>query len=155
MHSDPSKRQALGSQVGAKPLINEKSAVFVVDVLRRRDRGNEGFSNIEAASMVVDLHPELTSRQVHLHLRIRIALPQCIHIASLWCVVPSRSFLDFAFPDCAAWSSQASGALRKTIRPTFSKVLTNIVKAQASTSKRSAVTVPQQYRWHTVCNRSL
>jgi hypothetical protein len=45
---------------------------------------------------------------------------------------------------------QARNVFRKTIRPSYKDVLTNVVKAQASTTKRSAITVPQQYRWH-VC----
>eukprot|EP00966_Prymnesium_polylepis_P045141 1045691-Prymnesium_polylepis.1 len=37
------------------------------------------------------------------------------------------------------------------IRPAHKNLLTGVVKAEATTSKRSAITVPQQYRWHKVC----
>ena len=43
-------------------------------------------------------------------------------------------------------------ALRKTdrVRHANKAVLTGIVSAQASTTKRTAITVPQQARWHKV-----
>ena len=47
-------------------------------------------------------------------------------------------------------TQQVTDSLRKTIRPKFKSVLTNIVKAQASTTKRSQITVAQQYIWHSV-----
>ena len=47
---------------------------------------------------------------------------------------------------------QARDAFRRTIRTahvnTHKKELMGVVKAQATTTKRSAVTVEQQYRWH-------
>jgi hypothetical protein len=49
---------------------------------------------------------------------------------------------------------QARNVFRRTIHPSYKDVLTNVVKAQASTTKRSAITVPQQYRWHTCVNKA-
>ena len=45
--------------------------------------------------------------------------------------------------------SQAETALR-AVRREHSSVLTGIAKTQATTTKRSAVTVTQQFRWHTL-----
>ena len=44
--------------------------------------------------------------------------------------------------------------LRKTIRPHNKEVLTNVVKAQASTIKRSQITVAGQYRWHRMVDKA-
>ena len=41
---------------------------------------------------------------------------------------------------------QARNAFRRTIRSAHKKELTGVVKAQATTTKRSAITVEQQYR---------
>ena len=38
----------------------------------------------------------------------------------------------------------------RTIRPSHGSTLTGIIKANATTVKRTAITVPQQWRWHTV-----
>ena len=43
---------------------------------------------------------------------------------------------------------QARNAFRRTIRNAHKKELTGVIKAQATTTKRSAITVGQQYRWH-------
>ena len=43
---------------------------------------------------------------------------------------------------------QARDAFCRTIRSAHKKELTGVVKAQATTTKRSAITVEQQYRWH-------
>ena len=106
-HSDPSKRTKLGSHAGKPTLLSEEVQQFGVDVLVRRDRGNEGLNNRAAAELFHDLAPALKLRQV-------------------------------------------AACLRRSVRPKFRSVLTNIVKAQASTSKRSQITVAQQYRWHQV-----
>ena len=50
--------------------------------------------------------------------------------------------------------NQAEQALR-TVRETHAGELTGIVKAQATTTKRSAVTVTQQYRWHALYDAAL
>lgn len=112
VHPDRSRRKALGVSVGRPQLIDDDTQAFAVDVLRRRDRGNEGMNNREAVELVHDLKPELKLEQV-------------------------------------------ADVLRKTIRPTNKKVLTSIVKAQASTSNRSQITVPQQYRWHMTVESAL
>lgn len=44
--------------------------------------------------------------------------------------------------------SQADNTFRRTIRPAHKDELTGIVKAQATTTKRTAITVRQQHRWH-------
>ena len=41
-------------------------------------------------------------------------------------------------------------AFDRTVRPAHKDELTGIIKANATTVKRTAITVPQQYRWHTV-----
>ena len=107
VHPDTSKRTPLGSHKGAPSLVKPELQEFVVDVVRRRDRGNEGLTNRDTAEMIQDLVPEFTTEQV-------------------------------------------MSSLRKTIRPKFKSVLTNIVKAQASTTKRSQITVAQQFIWHSV-----
>ena len=48
--------------------------------------------------------------------------------------------------------SQADNTFRRTIRPAHKKELTGIVKAQATTTKRTAITVRQQHRWHLLVN---
>ena len=107
-HPDPAKRQKIGSHAGKPTLLSGKVQQFGVDVLCRRDRGNEGLCNRDAAQLFHDLAPGLKLEQV-------------------------------------------ANSLRRTVRPRFKSVLTNIIKAQASTSKRSQITVAQQYRWHQVC----
>ena len=107
VHPDSTKRTQLGSHKGAPSLVKPEVQEFAVDVVRRRDRGNEGLTNRDTAEMIQDLVPHLTTQQV-------------------------------------------TDSLRKTIRPKFKSVLTNIVKAQASTTKRSQITVAQQYIWHSV-----
>ena len=104
-HPDESKRKPIGVSVGRPQLIDSETQAFAIDVLRRRDRGNDGMNNRDAAELLHDLQPELKLEQV-------------------------------------------TGSLRKTLRPNNKKVLTSIVKAQASTCKRSQITVAQQYRWH-------
>ena len=42
------------------------------------------------------------------------------------------------------------GSFRRTVRPKFVKVLTGRVTVQATTTKRTAFTVQQQWRWHKV-----
>eukprot|EP00966_Prymnesium_polylepis_P155365 3588403-Prymnesium_polylepis.1 len=81
------------------------TANFVVDVMRRRDRGNEGMSRRDGIQMVQDLQPELNSKQ-------------------------------------------AAHQFDRQVRGKHKEELTGIVKAEATTTKRSAVTVDQQFRWH-------
>ena len=107
LHPNLALRRPLGSKAGKPSLVRADAQQFCVDVLVRRDRGNDGLNNREAVDMVQDLAPELTR-------------------------------------------NQARDAFRRTIHPSNKDTLTNIVKVQASTTKRSAITVPQQYRWHKV-----
>ena len=107
LHPNVALRRPLGSKAGKPSLVHVDAQQFCVDVLVRRDRGNDGLNNREAVDLVHDLAPELTR-------------------------------------------NQARDVFRKTIRPSNKDTLTNIVKAQASTTKRSGITVPQQFRWHKV-----
>ena len=45
---------------------------------------------------------------------------------------------------------QLDQAFRRTVRPIYSERLTNLVAVQNTTTKRTAITVPQQFRWHKV-----
>lgn len=105
IHPDPSKRRRLGSQAGQPSLVDSETQKFLVDVMRRRDRGNDGMNRREAVAMLQDLKPDLSRQQL-------------------------------------------SDTFRNTVRRNHSSELTNIVKAQASTTKRGQITVAQQFRWH-------
>ena len=100
------KRRELGKAAGRTPAIDKESNQFVVDVVRRKDRANEGMSRREIGDLLQDLAPHLSAKQ----------------------------------------------AVRKvdSIRQLHKSELTGIVSAQASTTKRTAITVEQQYRWHMV-----
>ena len=50
--------------------------------------------------------------------------------------------------------TQIRRAFDRNVRPANKHVLTGLVKAQATTVKRSAITVPQQFRWHTAVDRA-
>ena len=108
---DVSKRKQVGSGVGGsgKSLVNEDTSQFMSDVLRRRDRANDGCTRPEAVTMLQELQPELTR-------------------------------------------AQACRQFDRHVRPNHKDVLTNIVKAESTTSKRCAITVPQQWRWHQAVN---
>ena len=84
---------------------------FVVDVIVRMDRANDGMTCPEIYEMIESLCPHL-SRQ------------QCKRVFT------------------------------QSIRPRFKARLTGIVIAQKSTTKRSAITIAQQFRWHKVRNSS-
>ena len=45
---------------------------------------------------------------------------------------------------------QLDQSFRRKVRPDHSERLTNLVAVQNTTTKRTAITVPQQYRWHKV-----
>ena len=102
---DLGKRKVLGSSVGRAQSLDRDTTQFVVDVLRRQDRGNAGLNRRESIDMIGDLKPGLTRRQ-------------------------------------AAW------AFDNAVRGKHKDELTGIIKANASTEKRSAITVQQQFRWH-------
>jgi hypothetical protein len=102
---DVSKRQKIGQGMGTKALLKPDESAFIVDVVRRADRGNAGMGNMTVLDSLTELRPDLTREQ-------------------------------------------ARNAWRKTIRPANNDTLTGIVKAQATTTKRTAITVTQQWRWH-------
>ena len=105
--ADLGKRRRLGGHVGpSTAVLDADTKQFVVDVLRRRDRANDGMSRQEALDMLQDLQPGR-----------------------------SRSQLATAFD---------------SLRIERKEEITGIVKAQATTTKRSAITVPQQFRWFKV-----
>ena len=56
--------------------------------------------------------------------------------------------LETMHPGCTR--TQLEGSFRRTVRPKFVKVLTGPVTVQATTTKRTAFTVQQQWRWHKV-----
>jgi hypothetical protein len=60
---DESKRRIVGNRMGRKPLIDRKSGEFVVDILVRADRGNNGSTPAEMIDQVVELKPDLTRKQ--------------------------------------------------------------------------------------------
>ena len=103
VHKDPAKRQTPGSHAGMPELIDAETQRCMVDVLVRRDRGNDGLHPGESIELLHDLKPQFTQAQIR-------------------------------------------NAFHRTVRAKHSDRLTGVVKAQASTSKRSAITVPQQYR---------
>ena len=49
-HPDPSRRTELGAHAGKPSLLSKEEQGFVVDVLRRRDRANDGMNPREAAN---------------------------------------------------------------------------------------------------------
>lgn len=98
------KARVLGSQVGTRPHLNNEEKQFVVDNIRRADRGNDGMSKKRIVDMVQDIKPDLSRTQAE---------------ASL-----------------------------KSVREEHKGELTAVAKAQATTTKRTAITVSQQYRWH-------
>ena len=110
--ADATKRRRTGAMVGPKLTLSCAERKFMIDVLRRADRGNEGFDRREAIDtlqeLMIDRGPP--SRE------------QCSKILS-------RHILNH--PD-------SDGLLKK-----------KIVVAQGTTTKRTAITFEQQWRWHT------
>ena len=102
-----SKRREFGVRCGRSKLLNDTQETFLVDNVRRKDRGNDGMTKSEIVDMVQDLKPGLNRKS-------------------------------------------AADAYDRTVKTKHHQVLTGIVSAQATTTKRSAVTVGQQYRWHTL-----
>ena len=80
---------------------------FVVDVIVRMDRANDGMTCPEIYEMIESLCPHLSREQ-------------------------------------------CKRAFTQSIRPRFKAELSGIVIAQKSTTKRSAITISQQFRWHKV-----
>ena len=48
-----------------------------------------------------------------------------------------------------------AAAFDRTVRPHHKAELTGIIQANATTSKRTAITVPQQFRWHSAVDQAL
>ena len=69
-----SKRKQLGSSVGNKPLFNEAEQQFVVDVVRRHDRGNDGLDKRQCIDVMQDMKPEF-KRSALLHTFDRVIRP--------------------------------------------------------------------------------
>jgi hypothetical protein len=88
-------------------VLDADSQQFVIDVMRRKDRANDGMTRRDGIDMVQDLKPSLKRKQ-------------------------------------------AERAFDRHVRAKSKDVLTGIVKANKSTEKRCAITVPQQFRWHQV-----
>ena len=109
VREDKATRRVLGRGVGSsgKALVSDDSAQFVVDVMRRRDRGDEAMSRRQGIDMLQDVCPKLSMQQ-------------------------------------------AQNQFDRRVCRIHSEVLTGIRKAEATTSKRSAITVEQQFRWHKV-----
>jgi hypothetical protein len=113
IRSNRLKRREVGVGVGpGKTTLMPDTEDFLVDVMRRRDRGNDGMDRSESIQMMQDLQPELSHKQAE------------------------RQF-------------------DRNVRPAHKDVLTGIIKAEATTSKRSAITVEQQYRWHSTVDSAL
>jgi hypothetical protein len=100
------KARVVGSGVGRASQVDGETQQFLVDALRKYDRGNDGRTRAEGIDMLQELKPELSRKQ-------------------------------------------ASNAWSNNIMKNYRKEITGVVKAQATTVKRSAITVEQQYRWHT------
>ena len=110
--SDLSQRKALGVSAGKQPLFNEEQQKFVVDVIVRHDRGNDGLNKRQCIDKLHDMRPDLKRKNV-------------------------------------------SDAFDRTVRSRHTHELTGIIKANATTVKRTAITVPQQFRWHTTIDQAL
>ena len=104
---DKGKRKALGSSVGKQRVFTAEEEQFVVDVVRRHDRGNDGLNKMQCVDKLHELRPSL----------------------------PRKSVIN---------------AFDRTIRPSRDTEITGIIKANSTTMKRTAINVPQQWRWHTV-----
>ena len=68
VHLD-AKRTSLGASVGRPPLVKPKVQQYVVDVIRRRDRGNAALTSREAVDLVMEVAPSLSRQQADLTLR--------------------------------------------------------------------------------------
>mmetsp|Transcript_55081 Transcript_55081/g.125309 ORF Transcript_55081/g.125309 Transcript_55081/m.125309 type:complete len:312 (+) Transcript_55081:149-1084(+) len=91
---------------GKPALISYEKQEFIIEVIVRADRANEGMTSLALFDMIEALCPELKRKQIR------------------------PAFIKFKR------SKRNRGRL------------TGTVKAQKSTTKRSAITVEQQFRWH-------
>ena len=83
--TDLTKRRQLGAHAGHPSLVTHGEQEFVVDVLRRRDRANDGMNPREAMDMLQDLKPELKKQQV----KDPLLHPCCIPAAPLLLYTPT------------------------------------------------------------------
>ncbi len=112
IQDDLSQRRKLGVGVGKPSIISVDKQKFMVDVVRRRDRGNDGLSNAAVVEALGELVPTTSRDQIR-----------------------------------QSW--------RRTILPGFKSTLTGLVVAQPTTTKRTAITVAQQWRWHRLMDDTL
>ncbi|KAJ1449690.1 hypothetical protein M885DRAFT_590330 [Pelagophyceae sp. CCMP2097] len=112
----PGRRLSLGRTLGfgaGKPsIIDEGKQKSLVDVVRRRDLGNDGMSTAAVVNALGKLVPDSSREQLR-----------------------------------RAW--------RRIVRPGFKSDLTDIIRAQATMTKRTAITVAQQWRWHRLMDDTL
>mmetsp|Transcript_23801 Transcript_23801/g.54147 ORF Transcript_23801/g.54147 Transcript_23801/m.54147 type:complete len:246 (-) Transcript_23801:80-817(-) len=62
--ADVGKRRVLGACAGSLPVISVDTEQFTVDVIRRKDRANDGLNRREAVDMLQDLRPDLKRTQL-------------------------------------------------------------------------------------------
>ena len=62
--ADKDKRRVIGCSVGKPSVLDDETQVFATDVIRRKDRANDGLNKREAVDMIHDLKPELKRKQV-------------------------------------------------------------------------------------------
>ena len=98
---------AVHARPGRPALISKEDGQFMVDVLRRKDRANDGEGVGGAVELLEQMRPDLSRQQI-------------------------------------------SNAIARTIRPKHKKELTNLRVTQQTTTKRSAITPEQQFRWQKV-----
>ena len=61
--SDVGKRRCIGAVAGNRAILPESTSQFAVDVMRRRDRGNDAMTKREVVDLLQDLAPHLCRKQ--------------------------------------------------------------------------------------------
>ena len=64
IHTDPKQRKPLGAKSGCPSVVNPEVSNFVAQVAVRADRANEGFTLSQTKSMISDLQPDLSDKQI-------------------------------------------------------------------------------------------
>jgi hypothetical protein len=81
VHWDPQKRLGINSSAGRPSVLKPKAQQFVVDFIRRRDRGNDGLTYRAAVDLVLEVAPLLSRKQAENTLRRTIlrkmGVPDC------------------------------------------------------------------------------
>ena len=142
--TDLTKRRKLGNPSGKQKLLDSDVEKFTIDMLRAKDRCNEGLNKrqasqpLEASACTLALATDCTLPRRHPQLSTTRLFAMCSSQAvdMIQDLRPSLS------------RAQVTRAFDRCIRPANKALLTGIVKAQASTEKRSQITVSQQWRWH-------